>query len=317
MSTETKFTNHIGRQISQPASPGIHALADTLLATYGKTAQAILFYGSCLRSGDDRDGLVDLYILVDSYRAAYRRTILAALNKLLPPNVFYLEVPYEDRMVRAKYAVLSLTDFKCGTSTGWFHSYIWGRFAQPVGLLYARNDQVTRQVQTALARAVLTFITRALPQVRSPFTARELWRKGLELSYRAELRAERPHKLIRLFEAAPDYYEHITRQALATLSFPVDIQKSDPVYHYSVPIPSKARRISRLDWMVRSWQGKILSVLRLLKGTLTFRGGVDYILWKIERHSGERVEASPRLKRYPLLAACVILWRLYRRGAYR
>jgi hypothetical protein len=317
MPTEKKFAEHINRQIFQFASPAIHALSDRLLVTYGKAVQAILFYGSCLRMGDDRGGLVDLYVLVDSYRAAYRRPLLAVLNKLLPPNVFYLEVPYKNRMVRAKYAVLSLTDFECGTSKSWFHSYIWGRFAQPTGLLYARNNQVTKQVQSSLAQAVLTFIARALPQVPSPFTARDLWRKGLELSYRAELRAERPHKLIRLFEAAPDYYEHITREALATLSFPVDIEKSDPAHHYSVPIPGKARRTNRLDWMVRSWQGKILSVLRLLKGTLTFRGGVDYILWKIERHSGERVEASPRLKRYPLLAACVILWQLYRRGAYR
>jgi len=317
MLIETKFTNHIGRQISQPASPAIHALADTLLSTYGKAVQAILFYGSCLRTGEDRGGLVDIYILVDSYRAAYRKLILAALNKLLPPNVFYLEVPFEDRIVRAKYAILSLSDFKCGTSTNWFHSYVWGRFAQPIGLLYTRNDQITQKVQTALARAVLTFIARALPQVPSPFTARDLWRKGLELSYRAELRAERPHKLIRLFESAPDYYEHITREALAALPFPVDIQKNGSACHYAVSIPNKDRRISRLDWMVRSWQGKILSVLRLLKGTLTFRGGVDYILWKIERHSGIRVEASPRLKQYPLLAACVILWRLYRRGAYR
>jgi hypothetical protein len=123
--------------------------------------------------------------------------------------------------------------------------------------------------------------------------------------------------LIRLFEAAPDYYEHITRQALLTLSFPVDIQQSDATYRYTVHIPDRARRVSRLDWMVRVWQGKMLSVLRLLKGMLTFRGGLDYILWKIERHSGIRVEASPRLKQYPLLAACVVLWRLYRRGAYR
>jgi hypothetical protein len=156
MPTRTNLKNQIHRQISQPASPAIHTLADTLLDTYAGAVQAILFYGSCLRTGEDRGGLVDLYVLVDSYLAAYRRPILAALNKLLPPNVFYLEVPYEDRMVRAKYAILSLTDFKCGTSTRWFHSYIWGRFAQPVGLLYARNDQVVRQVQTALNRAVLT-----------------------------------------------------------------------------------------------------------------------------------------------------------------
>jgi hypothetical protein len=317
MRTETKLTDFICRQISQPASPAIHALADTLLGTYGKAVLAVLFYGSCLRTGTDLGGLVDLYVIVDSYPAAFPKSILSELNKLLPPNVFYLEVPFEDRRVRAKYAVLSLEDFSCGTSKRWFHSYIWGRFAQPVGLLYAHNDRVAGQIQSALTQAVLTFIARVLPLVPSPFTARELWRKGLELSYRAELRAERPHKLTGLFEAAPDYYERITRAALAALPVPVEIQESDAGWRYIVDISKRARRISRLDWMVRSWQGKILSVLRLIKGALTFRGGVDYILWKIERHSGVRVEAPPRLKRYPFLATCVILWKLYRQGAYR
>jgi hypothetical protein len=317
MPTEMKLTDQISRQISQPASPAIQALADTLLDAYGEAVQAILFYGSCLRTGDDRGGLVDLYVLVDRYRTAFSKSILAVLNKLLPPNVFYLEIPYADRIIRAKYAVLSMDDFRCGTSKRWFHSYIWGRFAQPIGLLYARNDQTAQHIQAALAQAVLTFVERVLPRVPSPFTARDLWRMGWEMSYRAELRAEQPHKLIRLFEAAPDYYEQITRQALATLSIPVDIQESDAPYRYSAHLSDRTRRVSRLDWMVRAWQGKMLSVLRLLKGMLTFRGGVDYILWKIERHSGIRVEASQRLKQYPLLAACVILWRLYFRGAYR
>jgi hypothetical protein len=317
MPPETKLTDQIYRQISQPASPAIGALTDTLLATYRQAIQAILFYGSCLRTGDDREGLVDLYVLIDRYRATYPSRFLAALNKLLPPNVFYLEVPYENRMVRAKYAVISLSDFTCGTSKRWFHSYIWGRFAQPVGLVYARNDQVAKHVQAALNQAVLTFIARALPCVASPFTARDLWRRGLELSYRAELRAERPDKLVRLLEAAPAYYEQITRTALEALSFPLNIQTTEAAYRYSVAIPNRTRWISRLDWIVRSWQGKLLSVLRLLKGLLTFRGGVDYILWKIERHSGIRVDVSPQLKRYPLLATCVIFWKLYRRGAYR
>jgi len=317
MPIETPLTDQIHRHILEPIPPAIKTLSDALLANYGKAVEAILFYGSCLRTGEDRGGLVDLYVLVDHYRAVEPRRFLAALNKLLPPNVFYIEVPFENRTVRAKYAVLSLTDFTQGTSKRWFHSYIWGRFAQPVGLIYTRNDQVARQVKSALAQAVLTFIARVLPRVPASFTARDLWRIGWELSYRAELRAERPEKLARLFEAAPHYYEHLTRAALDRLSFPVDIQKENGVYRYTASIPDRTRRMSRLDWMVRSWQGKLLSVLRLLKGLLTFRGGVDYILWKIERHSGVKVEVPLRLKRYPLLATCVIFWKLYRRGGYR
>jgi hypothetical protein len=312
-----KLTDQIYRQISQPVPPAIKMLSDTLLATYGKAVEAILFYGSCLRTGDDRGGLVDLYVIVDRYGLAEHRRILAALNKLLPPNVFYLEVPFENRIVRAKYAMLSLTDFRHGASGRWFHSYIWGRFAQPVGLLYARNKQVIQDLQLILAQAVLTFATRVLPQVASPFTARDFWRKGLELSYRAELRAERPDKLARLLEATPDYYEQITRSAMAAVSLPIDMNVDGNTARYNARIPKRLRMKSRLDWFVRRMQGKLLSVLRLLKGLLTFRGGVDYILWKIERHSGERVEVPPHLERYPLIATCVIFWRLYRRGAYR
>jgi hypothetical protein len=64
-------------------------------------------------------------------------------------------------------------------------------------------------------------------------------------------------------------------------------------------------------------QGKILSALRLAKGSLTFEGGVEYILWKIKRHSGVTLEASPFLKRHPVLAMCVLSFRLYRRGGVR
>jgi len=42
--------------------------------------------------------------------------------------------------------------------------------------------------------------------------------------------------------------------------------------------------------------------LRLLKATAAFEGGVDYILWKIERHSGITADIEPRLKRRPLYA---------------
>ncbi len=317
MRSETKLTDLICRQISQPASPAIHALADRLLATYGTAVLAVLFYGSCLRTGNDREGIVDLYLIVDSYPAAFPKSILSALNRLLPPNVFYLEIPFEDRWVRAKYAVLSLTDLINGTSRRWFHSYIWGRFAQPIGLIYARNNQIAKRIQSALAQAVVTFIGRVLPHVPSPFTARDLWREGLKLSYRAELRAERPEKLTRLFEAAPDYYENITRAAIELLTFPVDVQQRDGVYLYSADISDRARMIGRIDWRVRCWHGKLLSILRLLKGALTFRGGINYALWKIERHSGVKIEISPQLRRYPLVATCVIFWRLYRRGAYR
>ncbi len=307
----------ISRRSDRSASPAVRLLIDEILACHGEAARAILLYGSCLRTGDDFDGLVDLYLLVDNYRAAYTSRIQVFFNVLLPPNVYYLEREFEGQVVRTKYAVLSLADFQKGTSKRWFHSYLWGRFCQPTALLYARNDEVAGLVQEGLAQSVLTFIRRVLPRVNSDFTARQMWRRGLELSYRAELRAERPEKRARLFDAAPDYYEGITRIAMNAGFFPVEIVNSTDGISYRVRIPGRVRSLSRLTWGLRSIQGKLLSALRLLKAMATFEGGVDYILWKIQRHSGVTVDIEPRLKRRPLLAIWVLSWRLYRRGGFR
>jgi len=238
------------------------------------------------------------------------------MNRLLPPNVFYLEVPYAGKTLRAKYAVLTLEDFGKGTHR-WFHSYIWGRFAQPSGLVYVRNAEDAARIQEALTRAVRTFIRRALPQAPEIFTIRELWGTGLSLSYRCELRSENPAAAVRLYDAAPDYYEAVTHEALKSSGLPIEALPGEGPVRYQARIPSRERQLNRLAWHLRQVQGKGLSVLRLLKGLLTFENGLDYILWKIERHSGIRIEASPALRRFPLLAVCVTFWRLFRKGAFR
>jgi hypothetical protein len=236
---------------------------------------------------------------------------------LLPPNVFYLDLEFEGQTVRTKYAVLSLADFQKGTSKRWFHSYLWGRFSQPTALLYARNEKVTELVLKGFARATLTFVHRVLPCISPEFTARQLWGRGLELSYRAELRAERPEKRARLFDAAPQYYEEVTRFAVDAGTYAIAAMAGTDPPQYRSRIAAGVRWVSRLTWVLRSWQGKLLSVLRLVKAVTTFEGGIDYILWKINRHSGVSVDVEPRLRRHPLLAMWVLSWRLYRRGGFR
>ena len=317
VSVPSNLLNLIRKESSREPPAGVSALSEVLLNRYGEGTQAILFYGSCFRTGDDTDGLVDLYVIVDSYCAVFSNRLQAIANKLLPPNVFYLELPVQDRVVRTKYAVLSLKDFQRGTSKQWFHSYLWGRFAQPVGLVYARNNQVEKQVRAALAQAVTTFITRVIPAAEERFTARDLWRDGLLLSYRAELRSEKPEKLIHLVDAAPEYYEQVTRVAIGSVPFEVEVLADADEFFYHAHIPNSVRYRSQWAWTLRRFQGKVLSVLRLLKAVFTFEGGVDYIQWKIERHSGVTVEWTPRLKRHPFLAVCILSWRLYRKGGFR
>jgi len=297
---------------AQDLPPGFTALAEAARAIHGESVRAVLLYGSTLRTGNVYDGLADLYLLVDDYRSAFKGGILALLNSLLPPNVFYLEVPFQGQLLRAKYAVLTVADFREGTAR-WFHSYLWGRFAQKTALIYSRDDFAARQVHEAFAAAVMTFVARTLPQMDASFSARDLWARGLSLSYRAELRTEQPDGAARLFDADPAYYRSLTSAALEDSSLIV----VDGADDYRVQIPSRVRLLNEVAWRIRMLLGKILSVLRLLKGALTFKGGLDYILWKIERHSGVRVEVGPKLRRLPPLAILVVFWRLYRKGAFR
>jgi len=298
-------------------SPALDALAKSLRQCHGDAVNAILLYGSCLRSGDLFDGLVDLYLIVDDYRSLYGSSPRAVANWLLPPNVFYLEIPVDGRVLRAKYAVLSLQDLRRGTSRRWFHSYLWGRFTQPTALAWCRDDATRQHILECLSAAVCTFLERVLPRLPPSGTVRDLWRQGLQLSYGAELRAESSGRAAELTDAAPDYYCSVTEAAAASLRYPLTISHTDDGARYAASVPPLDRALSRLSWPLRQAQGKILSVLRLLKALFTFDGGLDYIAWKLERHSGQRVEIPERVRRWPLIFVWGLFWRLYRRGIFR
>jgi hypothetical protein len=301
----------IGRQLAVRAPDSVVALGKAVRARFGSHALAVLFYGSCRRANDDTDGIVDLYVLVDDYRAAYGKLLPALANRVLAPNVYYLETPFAGRTARAKYAVLSLDQFERGTAR-WFHPYLWGRFAQPCGLLYSADETVTRRVILALAAAVATFAARTLPRLPEEFDAEALWTGGLLLTYAAELRSERPHRIRALVaEALPEL--EVLARALARE------QGWTPAAagRHRNPSRREQRWSSACGWAACRVQGKVLSVLRLLKASFTFDGGLPYLAWKIERHSGVRIEITPSMRRFPRLGAIGALWRTWRLGGFR
>jgi hypothetical protein len=70
-------------------------------------------------------------------------------------------------------------------------------------------------------------------------------------------------------------------------------------------------------WRGKQRHGKVYSVARLAKASLTFANGADYIAWKISRHAGTDISLTPWQKRHPLLGAITLLPRLLRSGAVR
>ena len=282
----------VAAELAEPVDPRVSAMAAAVAARHGAASRAVLFYGSCLRERQLEGLMLDFYLIVSDYRSAYDRRWLAAANRLIPPNVF----PFAHEALSAKYAVLSEEDFARECSVRARSVSVWARFAQPSRLVWAADEQARARVTQSVAQAVPTLfaLTRpVLPQERrgDPLA---LFREGFRLTYGAEIRAERKTRSGSIVDADPDRYRHIGEAALA-----------------AAPVERRG------SWRWRQRKGKALTVLRLAKASFTFAGGVDYLAWKISRHSGVPIELRPWQRRWPLLAAITLLPRLLRRGAIR
>lgn len=295
--------------------PGIRSLVQEIRQKHGDALQAILVYGSWLRG--KRDTMLDFYVLVEDYR-----TLDSAwqgwMCRLLPPNVYHIHqrggTPAEAGSgSRAKYALLTLKRFRKSMQTD-FHSYFWARFAQPCEVLYTRDEDSRKMLTEALNTAPETFIRRVLPAMGEHFSSAELWTRGLALTYQCELRTESSNRGESIYAFDPDRYDTVTNAfALAhdTLS------QAGAENRYQNLSGAMSRKLSPSVWWVRRVQGKLLSMLRLVKAAFTFNEPLEYLLWKIERHSGLYIEPTPRQLRHPLIFAWPLLWKLYRQGAFR
>ncbi len=310
----TALLAEITAQSEKTVAADFSILVDAVVARFNTALDAVILYGSCLHSCDLDEGIADLYVIVDSYRNAYSERHLSYLNAWLPPNVFYLEVSHQGKTLRAKYAVISTTDFEQGAQY-WFHPYIWARFAQPSRLLYARNEISRQRIYHALAHAVITFLRTGIEaQNTCTIDIEEIWTRCLALTYAAELRPERETRARYLAHMNLDNFTQLTAAAKPVL---VDILEIQSNGHYRCLTSTATRRRARWHWRLRRWQGRILSILRLTKASLTFRDCLDYAAWKIERHTGIHIEITPMLRRYPVLWGYKVMWQLLRRGILR
>lgn len=301
---------------SEPPPATLRILVEDLVSRGAGSVAAVVFYGSCRRAGNLGEGIADLYLLVDTYSAYYGRWPRALAAHVLRPTVEYRELETSWGVARAKCAVLTLADFEAGASGGWFHSYLWGRFAQPAPVVYARDEQVRARTVTARAAAVETLLARSQPLWPGRFHPFQAWCRALRLSYGAELRAEGPLRIRRIYRADRAYYDRALAAARDRLPWSVehDEQGSTEAVRYRQGPPDGARGHCRRSWAIRRIQGRVLTLLRLTKGAFTFRGGTDYLLWKIARHTGRRVHPHPWQRRHPLLAAPWLIWKLIRQG---
>lgn len=285
----------------RPVPAGTDAVVTAVRARFGAAVAAAPFYGSCLRRGTF-EGVVDVYALVDDYRAVYDASCLALANRLLPPNVFHLSAPTAPAPTPVKVAVMTLDAFERAMAPEVWSPSVWARFAQPSVLVHARDERTAWRVARARARAVATALRHGARLVPAGAAPLDPWRAVFRATYATELRAETAARADLVVETDAPRYAALTGPGLAAAG--------DPAI-------GVGGWCARAGWRLRRALGKALSVARLAKAAFTFEGGADYLAWKIERHTGVTVTPTPWQRRHPILALPWLVWRLKRRGVIR
>ncbi len=163
--------------------------------------------------------------------------------------------------------------------------------------------------------AVDTLLAAARPYVADTIEPLDFWSQAFALTYAAELRAERKARAGSVVEADPDRYRRFTRPALAAAG--IDAEALPEGGLRLSPLSPAARNEGAREWARRRREGKALTLARLAKASATYAGGLDYLAWKISRHSGVPVEIKPWQRRLPILGALTLLPRLLLKGAIK
>lgn len=300
----------IAAELAVPVDPTIAEFAQAIAAPYGDAARAVLFYGSCLRSKVLEGEMLDFYLIVSDYEAAFDKPWMAKWNRRLPPNVF----PVTHDALMGKVAVLDEADFHGLNRAEASAVSVWARFSQPSRLVWTADVAAQAMAVEAIAGAAPTLLDFALAHAEGEIDIVALWEAGYALTYSAELRAERKERAKSVVAFDEGRFRAFGHAALAECRLKTEVTGD------SVRVTAgqeAARDALRTRWPKLRRNGKLLTIARLAKAAFTYQGGIDYLSWKINRHAGTDIAITPWQRRHPFLTALYLVPKLWLSGAIK
>lgn len=300
----------IAAELAVPVDPAISDFAKAIAAPYGNAARAVLFYGSCLRSKVLEGEMLDFYLIVSDYDAAFEKPWMARWNRRLPPNVF----PVTDGPLMGKVAVLDEADFHALNRAEASAVSVWARFSQPSRLVWTADAAAQAMAVEAIAGAAPTLLDFALAHSDGAADIVALWEAGYALTYSAELRAERKERAKSVVAFDEGRFRAFGHAALSECRLKTEVA-GDRVRMTAGQ--EGARNALRNRWPTLRRNGKLLTIARLAKAAFTYQGGIDYLSWKINRHAGTDIAITPWQRRHPFLTALYLVPKLWLTGAIK
>lgn len=296
----------LAEELRREPPSAVVQLAAQLAARAPGAVAAVLFYGSNLR--DARlDGVLDFYVLLDRVSAWPGSRWAALANAVLPPNVGYVETTVNGQALRAKYALISVAQFRRGVSPTALDTTLWARFSQPCCCAWARSEADRDAATEAVRQAVVTAAIWAADLGPAQGEPAAYWRALYAQTYAAELRVEKSARGSDLVERDAQRYARLLPEAWQAAGIDYGRMADAQLQPHRSPA---MRAAAQRRWARRRRLGKPLNIARLLKAAFTFDGALDYAMWKVERHSGVRLDLTDWQRRHPLLAAPGIYRRL-------
>jgi len=298
-----------------PESRNRRAVASgvAVAAVAGDALEGLVFFGSRKSdAGFNAHSAHDFFLLTRGYREFYTRlraagmlrrphALVAALNTLLPPNQLRLELETTEGPVTAKCAVLTLESFVQQTSAKSADHFCLGRMFQPAEIVYSAGPAQNQTLVNAISSAHRLTYRWVRPWLPETFDVDAYYRTLLRVSLSAELRPESASRAVALWEAQQPH-----RRAVYPVLFDELVEIGDLVSLGQGRF-RLAHAVSRAErWRLQlyfEWS-RVRATVRWAKYVVTFDDWLEYILRKIQRHSGQEIQLTALERRYPL----IFLW---------
>ena len=301
-----------GTSAPDQVPPEVRDIVDLLRDACGRDLVAVVFFGSRLLGTSPGEGsAADLVVVVENYLrfyesigsrlpAARHSGIMAALNRVLPPNIIYLNDPGG---LRAGAKCFVVTDYDLGLALSEHAKdhFFRGRLAQRVHIVFARSerDRLALERRMDAARA-LTVDWVPIYIAQESFGVLDYCRRMMEISYAGEIRPEARSRVLEVFQSQVSFFRLVYGRVL-----------QDAVREGRLLADGdRFKAAKKPSWRERRrWAGffrrsKARATLRWFKYMLTFDDWLDYIVRKVERRSGLRIELTKSERRFPV----ILLW---------
>ena len=310
--TDATVRTALATGLDQPSRSGLEQCSTFLANAFGPTAVALIHYGSHAHgAGATADSAHDFFVIVDSYRDAYRSLgatvgtryrpgVATLLNRVLPPNVIAVADPNGTTPARAKIAVLSLRAFRRACSSRSTDLFVRGRLFQVARLVWARDAESRRAVVDATIEARAGSFEWGRAYLRTPFDIETYCRILLTTAFASEIRPETADRIAGLLDVQRTALHRMYGPLLTWLHDAGTLSQDGSLYRVAGGHGAWEPFLSSV-YMRRS---KLRATLRWAKYVALYDDWLDYVVGKIARRSGVAIELSSRERRWPL----IFLW---------